>query len=102
MQAANTLYVVSVVAASIAARRGSLVSVENPSNSHFWALADRIAGELGLDGEWGSLQATKFHSCMWGASRPKLTTFRPGHDGGLISRGWHASCRKKNSVSMRS
>ena len=76
VQAANTLYVVSVVAASIAARRGSLVSVENPSNSHFWALADRIAGELGLDGEWGGLQATKFHSCMWGASRPKLTTFR--------------------------
>lgn len=76
VKAANTLYVVSVVAAAIMVQRGSLVSVENPSNSHFWALADRIAADLNLKEQWDTLQKTDFHACMWGGSRPKLTAFK--------------------------
>ncbi|CAE7379544.1 unnamed protein product [Symbiodinium microadriaticum] len=87
VRSANLLYVVTLVSIWILSVRGSLLSCENPSSSLFWRVADLLAQDLPDPSAWSTLEDVHFHSCMWGSSRNKRTTFRatPGLWNGLAA-----------------
>lgn len=74
--AANTLYAVTALASIILLKRGTIVSIENPSNSYFWPIAEQLCTDLGLADHWNSLENNQFAACMFGSKRNKLTTWR--------------------------
>ena len=76
VQAANKLYVITLVSLWILHVRGALVSCENPTASLFWRVADILAQDLPDPSAWHSLEDVSFHACMWGSGRNKRTTFR--------------------------
>ena len=76
VRSANLLYVVTLVSIWILSMRGSFLSCENPSSSLFWRVADLLAQDLPDPSAWSTLEDVHFHSCMWGSSRNKRTTFR--------------------------
>ena len=76
VKSANCLYVVTVIACAILARRGAFVSCENPTKSHFWHFAEKAACSLSLSNAWEALEDSVFDCCMWGGEREQTTTFK--------------------------
>ena len=75
--AANKLYALTVVVFLILHVRGAAVSVENPSNSHFWAAVLSLLTEHSwLRDLWGLMEDNAFQSCMYGSDRDKWTTIK--------------------------
>ena len=75
--AANKLYALTIVVFLILHVRGASVSVENPSNSHFWpAILSLLAGHSWLQGLWNLMEDNSFQSCMYGSDREKWTTVK--------------------------
>ena len=75
VHAANILYAVTVVAAILLISRNTIVSIENPKNSYFWAIACLIAALLENGKLWTSLEDVNFANCMFG-KRKKQTTWK--------------------------
>ena len=72
--AANKLYALTVVVATILLIRGASISIENPSNSYFWKVVELFLKQhKWLQAIWSSLIYTDFQACMYGSSRDKWT-----------------------------
>ena len=69
VDAANILYAVTVIAVVLLVSRGTIVSVENPKNSYFWAIASMFAALLTEGHHWTKLEDIQFANCMFGSSR---------------------------------
>ncbi len=68
--AANRLYALTVVMATILLIRGASISIENPSNSYFWKIVELFLKQRKwLQSKWSSLIFTDFQACMYGRSR---------------------------------
>ena len=76
VHAANILYAVTVVAAILLISRNTIVSIENPKNSYFWAIACLIAALLENGKLWTNLEDVNFANCMFGSKRKKHTTWK--------------------------
>ena len=72
--AANKLYALTVVVATILLIRGASISIENPSGSYFWMIIDIfIQQHPWLQAIWSTLVFTEFQACMYGGERDKWT-----------------------------
>ena len=80
VEAANSLYAVTVSAIWLLVKPGSKVSCENPSNSLFWRIADMLAQDLPDPTTWRRLTNIVFDMCMHGGERKKSTTFKSSPD----------------------
>lgn len=72
--AANKLYFITLVVCYIAAMRGFLISVENPSNAYFWLAVQALSEQYPeLARAWFACESTHFQACEHGAERDKWT-----------------------------
>ena len=79
--AANKLYALTVLVATILILRGASISIENPSNSYFWAIVALFVQQYPwLQRIWATLATSDFQACMYGSERDKWTKlmFTPG------------------------
>ena len=75
--ASNRLYALALLVVCFLHLRGSSVSIENPSNSHFWSIIVFFASQH----EWmkqilEQLETNSFQACMYGSKRNKWTSFK--------------------------
>ena len=66
----------TVVASILLISRNAIVSIENPKNSYFWAIARLIAACLENGALWDNLHDITFANCMFGSTRKKNTTWK--------------------------
>ena len=75
--AANKLYALTIVVFLILHVRGATISVENPSNSHFWAAVLALLSQhQWLQNLWLAMEDNVFQACMYGSDRDKWTTIK--------------------------
>ena len=75
--AANKLYALTIVVFLILFVRGAAISVENPSNSHFWAAVLALVSQHPwLRDLWGSMEDNVSQACMYGSDCDKWTTIK--------------------------
>ena len=75
LRKANALYKFMYRLILFCIRTGILISVENPSNSHFWGVMEWYANVDDVPWPPPGLEFVTFDACMHGSSRPKRTSF---------------------------
>ena len=107
--AANKLYALTVLVATILLIRGASISIENPSGSYFWMVIDIfIQQHPWLQAIWSALVFTEFQSCMYGGTRDKWTKLLSSKglyddinktcDGSHTHESWRPTLNKGNAV----
>ena len=75
LRKANALYKFMYLLILFCVKHDILISVENPANSHFWAVLAWFADQDALQWPPAQMELVTFDACMHGSERPKRTTF---------------------------
>ena len=75
LRKANALYKFMYHLILFCVKNDILISVENPSNSHFWGVLEWYANVDNVAWPPPTLEFVTFDACMHGSSRPKRTSF---------------------------
>ena len=75
LRKANALYKFMCLLILFCIKTNILISVENPSNSHFWGVLAWFAEQDSVQWPPEQLEFISFDACMHGSERPKRTAF---------------------------